>query len=1168
MSHEDTNMMAEANGASNTTAASSIADAAPVHRNFFDSYADEAAPAPSSASTAVTASSSATSKKLFEYIHQSVIGRTRCIDTPYGWRRSTYADYTASGKPLSFLEEYLQAEVLPVYANTHTLTSFTGLQTTLFRKEARDILQRNMRASKDDVVLFTGSGSTAALTMLIHVLNLRARIAAFHSSGHTGPALVVLLGPYEHHSNLLPWREAGAQIEWTKEDETRGGVDQEDLERQTKQIAEAHPHAIRIGAFSAASNVSGILTDSIAVSRTLKKWGFLSVWDYASAAPYVEVDANPRNDPALSKDAIIVSTHKFIGGPGSSGALLVKKKHLLNRTPSTPGGGTVFFVTDSAHRYLENAEEREEGGTPDILAGIRAGLAWHLKEQCGIRAIAEKEEQVARKAMARLMGMKNVVVMGNPAAPRLPIFSFLIRFTPPSSSASASAQQPAAETFLHSGFVAALLNDLFGVQSRSGCLCAGPYAQSLLGMSSSTQSRFEAALIEKYELLRPGFVRVNFNWFVPDEEVEYILRSIDFVSQHGWKFLPSYGFLVDSGEWKHRSRLRKSLVGRKWLANISYDGGSIDWRGKGVTRVEEKEETRSDSVVFAEYLSEADAALKKIEDASQSASAALSNASDHGLTLPASFSDLKWFLLPAEAQAWMKDPEAAREKHRGCTALQPARFGGGAGKASVQGEESKMDIAESSVPAASSAAASSTSAPSSTFSLIAPATASQTHVTTVGPPPAKGEVRARRAGAAAAAGGEQNPQQQNQKAGGKRSAEEMKGEHKDGNSHGQTKQQKQQQAKKQKKDAAATSADGDEPDKRRFVTDDLAPDVCKNCWHVHWNAATSANGAAPTEPAAAAAAASSSKPQSGTLTKECSSCPCINYVPSRSKSLKEIAKVGGKIQRLVGSAIKDYSMIRDGDRVLIGISGGKDSLTLFHILRNLQRKAPVRFTLGCVTVDPQTPEYDPSPLKAYFASMGVPYFYESIPILALAREKMDPKKQSICAFCSRMKRGVLYSCLRREGYNVLALGQHLDDLAESLLMSVFHNGLLRTMKANYHAEAGDIRIVRPLIYVRERLTREYSNIADLPVINESQSQRSSSRARRFFGPSADSLSLPFPRVQTVPPASKRRRSVNASSCCSRARSTCIRIYTPICSSQSSETSQCECTRQCSTIAHV
>jgi len=158
----------------------------------------------------------------------------------------------------------------------------------------------------------------------------------------------------------------------------------------------------------------------------------------------------------------------------------------------------------------------------------------------------------------------------------------------------------------------------------------------------------------------------------------------------------------------------------------------------------------------------------------------------------------------------------------------------------------------------------------------------------------------------------------------------------------------------------------------------------------------------------------------------------------------------------VGAAVRDFSMIQDGDRVLIGISGGKDSLTLFHILRNLQRKAPIRFEIGCVTVDPQTPEYDPSPLKKYFAALGVPYFYCSEPILATAKASMDSKKQSICSFCARMKRGIIYSCMRREKYNVLALGQHLDDLAESLLMSVFHNGMLRTMKANYHAESVDM----------------------------------------------------------------------------------------------------------------
>ena len=184
--------------------------------------------------------------------------------------------------------------------------------------------------------------------------------------------------------------------------------------------------------------------------------------------------------------------------------------------------------------------------------------------------------------------------------------------------------------------------------------------------------------------------------------------------------------------------------------------------------------------------------------------------------------------------------------------------------------------------------------------------------------------------------------------------------------------------------------------------------------------------------------------------------------------------------RLAGRAIGDYAMIRPGDRILLGLSGGKDSLSLLHTLLALRKRAPVRFELGVATVDPQIEGFDPSPLKTYVADLGIPYFYESQAIAARAQTTMG--RDSFCAYCSRMRRGMLYEQARRNGYNVLALAQHLDDLAESFLMSAFHGGSLRTMKAHYLNDAGDVRIIRPFIYVRERMLADYAQRAGLPVI--------------------------------------------------------------------------------------
>jgi tRNA(Ile)-lysidine synthase TilS/MesJ len=196
-----------------------------------------------------------------------------------------------------------------------------------------------------------------------------------------------------------------------------------------------------------------------------------------------------------------------------------------------------------------------------------------------------------------------------------------------------------------------------------------------------------------------------------------------------------------------------------------------------------------------------------------------------------------------------------------------------------------------------------------------------------------------------------------------------------------------------------------------------------------------------------------------------------------------VAKPPKSLLRQVGRAIADYRMIRDGDRILLGVSGGKDSLSLLHILRHLRTYAPVRFDLAVLTVDPQVPGFDPEPLKGYYDALAVPWFYERQPILEQAKGHMDG--DSFCAYCARMKRGIMYRICRAQGYGVLALAQHLDDLAESLLLSLFHGGQLRTMKAHYRNDEGDVRIIRPLAYCRERQTAAYAAAAGLPVVPDS-----------------------------------------------------------------------------------
>ena len=208
-----------------------------------------------------------------------------------------------------------------------------------------------------------------------------------------------------------------------------------------------------------------------------------------------------------------------------------------------------------------------------------------------------------------------------------------------------------------------------------------------------------------------------------------------------------------------------------------------------------------------------------------------------------------------------------------------------------------------------------------------------------------------------------------------------------------------------------------------------------------------------------------------------------NLTTKQSTKHNQATKPPKSLMRVVGRAMADHDMIHDGDRIMLGLSGGKDSLALLHILLHLQSYAPVKFELAALTVDPMIEGFHPESLKPYLAKLGVPFFFQSQPIEEQAKEHMQ--KDSFCSFCSRIKRGIMYTTLRREGYNVLALAQHLDDLAESFLMSAFHGGQLRTMKANYTNKDGDIRIIRPLVYARERQTRDYASQANLPVVPDS-----------------------------------------------------------------------------------
>ena len=470
---------------------------------------------------------------LLDHIRDSVIGQNTQIKTPFGMRTLTYADYTASGRSLQFIEDAMRDYVLPLYANTHTEANATGQQTTAFREQARQQIRDATHADKDDLLLFCGSGATSAINTLITQLGLHSL------KEHEKSNVCILIGPYEHHSNELPWRELGLKVIRIKE-ASSGDVCLTDLE----QVLQSNQGKRLIGSFSAASNVTGILCDQDAITSLLHKYKALAFWDFAAAAPYINIDMNPADNNAAKKDAIFFSTHKLIGGPGTPGILIVKKNIISNPLPSTIGGGTVSFVTPNSHTFLPLGERREEGGTPAITESIRAGLVFQLKQKVGIKVIEESEHRWTQRTQRRWGKNPAIERLGHPTATRLSITAFRIRTE---------------YGYLHHGLVTALLNDLFGIQVRGGCSCAGPYGHELLGIDHARSLRIQEALSHGEKLVKPGWVRFNLNYFLHESDVDFILDAIDFVASHGLTLLPFYAYDNANDLWRFQNKSVKCL---------------------------------------------------------------------------------------------------------------------------------------------------------------------------------------------------------------------------------------------------------------------------------------------------------------------------------------------------------------------------------------------------------------------------------------------------------------------------------------------------------------------------------------------------------------------------------------------------------------------------------
>jgi selenocysteine lyase/cysteine desulfurase len=486
-------------------------------------------------------------------LRDEIVGIDSTIETAFGRRLMLYCDYTASGRSLLFVERYLQS-LLQIYANTHTEDDVTGRSTSRLLHEAERAIKSAVNAGPGGRIVACGTGATGAIAKLQQILGVAVppaaramldgcleqflggeRAAEFADFlGARQP--VVFVGPYEHHSNEISWRMGLATVV-SVDLAPDGGIDLAHLEQLLRDPR--YQGRLRIGSFSAASNVTGMRTPVREIASLLHRHDALACFDYAASGPYVPIDMNPGGDAWI--DAVFVSPHKFIGGPGSSGILVFNERlYRPELPPSVAGGGTVDYVSPADQDFIADIEERERAGTPGILQTLRAALAFEIKRAVTHEAIEAREAELLERAFARWTEAEGIEILGNTdPARRIGIVSFNLR-------------DPRGG-YLHPKFATALLNDLFGIQSRAGCSCAGPYGHRLLGIGLDVSEQYRAWVRKGYHGIKPGWCRVGFHFTMDDADADYVIEAVRFIARSGHRFLPLYRFDARTGSWQHHA---------------------------------------------------------------------------------------------------------------------------------------------------------------------------------------------------------------------------------------------------------------------------------------------------------------------------------------------------------------------------------------------------------------------------------------------------------------------------------------------------------------------------------------------------------------------------------------------------------------------------------------
>jgi len=570
----------------------------------------------------------------FSFLRRELIGADAPIQTPFGERLMMYADYTASGRCLCFVENYLR-QLQRIYANSHTEDDISGRSMTQLLREAEESIKRSVHAGETGRIICVGNGATGAIDKLQQIIGVALPPATRQNLGTLlGNALgsdkldifkrylrenqpIVFVGPYEHHSNEISWRENLATVVAVRLD-SEGGIDLEHLEELLQDPV--YQGRKRIGAFSAASNVSGIKSPVHEIAALLHRYDAIACFDYAASAPYVQIDMNPPADKYAgdaSLDAIFISPHKFLGGPGSSGVLVFNER-LYNRDlpPTVSAGGTVDYVGTEYQDFITRIEEREKPGTPGVLQILKAAMVFEVKDNVTSERIEAREHELLIKIFDRWLNNPAIEILGNQdPAKRVGIISFNIK----SNTGTLDGGQ-----FLHPKFITTLLNDLFGIQSRAGCSCAGPYGHRLLDIDEETSEEYRSCVVDGFSGIKPGWCRISMHYVMDDLEVDFLLDAIDFIAQYGGLFLRLYDFDLYDGSWNKKDD-------KTSLERFSLEAALEAGMGEVTPMPHEERQKR-----YTSYLKEASKLAGKLQKKSPSV----------GHELEGKLGELQFFALP------------------------------------------------------------------------------------------------------------------------------------------------------------------------------------------------------------------------------------------------------------------------------------------------------------------------------------------------------------------------------------------------------------------------------------------------------------------------------------------------------------------------------------------